>query len=244
MFCIDYTKRAWVGSFVTPDSHDVVEGTERIIIPIEQSKSFYPLLSSARKCVINKLKIYIPKHNELKCAAIDLPSKYILLVPRAGEKQRVLLNSTALRNYLDKAFDIPVIAPDLKYGCNLADNIRFFKNALGFISPHGAAFTNQNFIEQKFAVIFQIIPNIPNPFTENIQTFMNIGNKMGHSAYVIPTISTGSPRWDLEFNYDVFNKVICVKQTNGNLTMPSLDVLLPTRWLQNECMDYLRRLKS
>lgn len=185
----DYDKKTYIGSFIHADFHDFMEGTERVIASVELSSRWSGLIGSARKCIIEQLKSYVPAPNALKCSAIDLPSEYILFIPRDGERGRSLLNHTALHHYLTEAFDTPVLVPDLKYGCNLADNIRFFKNAVGFISTHGAAFTNINFIE-KPAVIVQIVPPKPNPFLNPIISLNNIGRKLGHSSFVVEALST------------------------------------------------------
>ena len=66
-------------------------------------------------------------------------------------------------DFLRSSFNIPIVVPELKYGCSLYDNTRFFKNAVGFISPHGASFANLNFI-RKQSIVIQFIPRPPHPF--------------------------------------------------------------------------------
>ena len=203
----DYKKKMYVGSFTHSSFHEFMEGTERVIVAAELSKSWNSLISSARKCIIKCLLDYVPASDALECSAMDMPSEYILFIPREGERGRSLLNYTALQHYLGKGFDTPVLIPNLKYGCNLADNIRFFKNAVGFVSPHGAAFTNINFIE-KPAVIVQIVPVQTNPFLSPITSLNSIGKKLGHSSFVVTAKST-----QVRFNNPIYSSATaCVTQ--------------------------------
>ena len=247
----DYLRHEKVGSFVTPEFQYFMEAAERIIIPY--NRDWYGLLASSRNCVTKKLAEYQPKPESLKCSAVDLPEKYILVITREGERGRTLLNSSKLISFLQDSFEVPVYIPDLKYGCTLVDNIRFFKNAIGFVSTHGAAFTNQNFIQNP-AVILQIVPKLPHPFKNPIISLRNAARSLGHQAFIVETTSTKEPRWDMDYNDDILLRLMCNKPPDISLKavpkskfmfiLMAFKVWEPTKALKQRCYDYLVRLKE
>ena len=50
---------------------------------------------------------------------------FTAVISREGERARSLLNSSLLLEFLEDSFDVPVVVPELKYGCSLYDNIRY-----------------------------------------------------------------------------------------------------------------------
>ena len=99
--------------------------------------------ASAAECVIKTLRgIKVPDKEEHNCGPSELPDRYILLLDRAGENSRTILESFKVRAFLDDYFAMPVVFPNLTYGCRLVDNIKLFRNAIGLITPHGGAFAN------------------------------------------------------------------------------------------------------
>jgi hypothetical protein len=249
------THRHAIGSFVRHDSH-FTEATDRIIVPFPRSMDFLEVLMSSRECMIAKLMEYPLDPDMLKCSDVDLPDKYILFIPREGERGRTLLNSSALISYFEEAFDVPLYIPNLKYGCNLADNMRFFRDAIGFVATHGAAFTNINFIA-KTALILQFSPTKPHPFINPTLSLTNMGRSLGHAAYTLEFPSTKEPRWDMFFNTDIFNRWACNKprevfMKDKKLPKPSifdyafspLKIWEPTIAMRTRCYEYLLRVKA
>ena len=55
-----------------------------------------------------------------------------------------------MKIFLETYFELPVVLPNLTYGCPISDNVRLFHNARGFISPHGGAFANLGIISEEF----------------------------------------------------------------------------------------------
>lgn len=249
------TFRKASGSFFKHDA-GFVEATDRIIVPMPRNSEWIDMLVAARSCMLQNLMKFDFGPESLKCADVDLPEKYILFIPREGERGRTLLNSSALMDFFEQAFNVPVYVPNLKYGCNLADNMRFFRDAIGFISTHGAAFTNINFIANH-AMIIQITPPKPNPFLSPTISLTNMGKALGHHAYTLECPSTKEPRWDMHWNNDVFLRWACNKPREFSLPDKSLPdpktfqyVFSPLRiWepkyeLKLMCVEYLKRLKD
>jgi len=168
------------------------------------------------------------------CALGNTLEKYILFIPREGERQRSLLNYTHMINFMKTYFDVPVIIPNLKYGCHLQDNIIYFKTALGFISPHGAAFTNIIFIGNK-ATVIQFVPPKPHPFTGPAQSYANQIKELGHKYMEVQTKSNLDPRWDLFFDLKQFVEKICQPNNPNQKVNSMFDSWLPKSILIKLC---------
>ena len=132
--------------------------------------------------------------------------------------------------------------PNLSYLCNLQDNIRFFRNARGFISTHGAAFTNMQFIE-KPGIIIQFLPNSANPFIGAANSYNSLSKRLGHQSYTISTDSTKDPRWDMIFKPDVLLRIMCDKN-QPNKVSKKFNIWMPTEELMEKCLEYLSSIKS
>ena len=80
---------------------------------------------------------------------------------------------------------VPMIIPNLKYGCHLQDNVIYFRRAIGFVSPHGAAFTNINFIAgggNSSVGVIQFVPPKPHPFVGPATSYGNQVNMIEYSG--------------------------------------------------------------
>jgi hypothetical protein len=86
---------------------------------------------------------------------------------------------------------------------------RFFKNAVGFVSPHGAAFANVIFMTKNPSIVLQIKPQSPNSMDGPAEGFYEMAANLGHSVWNITANSTGETRWDMYYNEANFVKLMC-----------------------------------
>lgn len=174
-----------------------------------------------------------------KCPPHNLPKQYILVIPRDGEKARTLLNQNRLVQFLLDSFDIEILVPNLNHMCTLEDNIRFFRNARGFISTHGAAFTNMQFIE-KPGIVIQLVPNSINPFHAAANSYAILAKRQGHQSYIIAADSTKEPRWDMIFKPDHMLRIMCDKSQPNGVSKKFLS-WHPAEGLVEKCADLFNK---
>lgn len=127
-----------------------------------------------------------------------------------------------------------MIVPNLKYGCHLQDNVIYFRKAIGFVSPHGAAFTNINFIGVK-STILQFVPQKPHPFLGPAQSYAKQSRDLGHKYMEIQSNSTQEPRWDMHFDLAQFVEKICQPENKGQKVNSMFDTWLPKKALIDGC---------
>lgn len=228
------------GSFLQTGMHTFIEGVEHIISSIPVKRDWHPLLQSVRPCIAKKLLRYKGDREDSKCPPKDLPKDYILIIPRIHDKARTLLNHTAMIEFLLDSFDIPLVVPDLRYGCDLNDNVRFFKNAIGFLSPHGAAFTNIPFMQTP-GIIIQFVPNSAHPFNGAANSYTMMGKRLGHLFYTMNIESSKEPRWDMTFRIEILLKIICGK-IKGEVK-ELFDLWRPTKELKVRCLEFVAKQK-
>lgn len=205
----------WHGTFVQPRHRGAVEASEHIIVGPAVEKLWIPLLRESRRCVVKKLTDYAMHKAKPVCAVGYIPESYILLITRDRDRQRSLLNFTALQTFFDQYFDVPLIIPNLKYGCHLQDNVIYFQKAIGFISSHGAAFTNIIFIRSN-ATIIQYVPTKPHPFLGPAQSYAQQSRELGHRYIEFQSVSTKEPRWDIHFSLRLFVERVCQPSNPGS----------------------------
>lgn len=225
----------WHGTFKQPRNRGVVEASEHIIAGPCVHKDWHKLLKRARKCAASQLISYTANNKgKATCAIENLPEKYIILIHRESDRQRSLLNHTILQSFVGKYFDVPLIIPNLKYGCHLQDNVIYFRKAIGFISPHGAAFTNVNFIGGR-ASILQFVPPKPHPFVGPSTSYGNQARDLGHKYMEIQTATTKEPRWDMMFDIGQLLEKICQPNNPGSKVNSMFDIWMPKKELHDAC---------
>jgi hypothetical protein len=205
----------WHGTFVQPRSRGAVEASEHVIVAAAVERPWYPLLREGRRCAAKQIIHYAVHKSKPVCAVGNIPESYIILMPRERDRQRSLLNYTALQTFMERYFEVPVIIPNLKYGCHLQDNVLYFQKAIGFISSHGAAFTNIIFIKSN-ATIIQYVPLKPHPFLGPAQSYAKQSRDLGHRYMEITGESSKDPRWDIVFNLQQFVERICQPSNTGS----------------------------
>ena len=225
----------WHGSFKQPRNRGVVEASKHIIAGPCVQKSWYKLLRRARKCAASQLISYTANNKgKPTCAIENLPEKYIILIHRENDRQRSLLNHTILQRFVSKYFEVPLIIPNLKYGCHLQDNVIYFRKAIGFISPHGAAFTNVNFIVGR-ASILQFVPPRPHPFVGPSISYGNQAKDLGHKYLEIQAATTKEPRWDMMFDVGQLLEKLCQPSNPGSKINSMFDASMPKKELHDAC---------
>ena len=225
----------WYGSFKQPRNRGVVEASQHIIAGPCVQKKWYTLLKRARRCAALQLISYtVSGQGKLQCAVDKLPEKYIILIHRENDRQRTLLNHTSLQMFISNYFEVPLIIPNLKYGCHLQDNVVYFRNAVGFISPHGAAFTNMNFIDRK-ASILQFVPPKPHPFVGPSISYGNQARELGHRYMEIQAATTKEPRWDMVFDIGQLLEKLCQPSNPGSKVNSMFDAWIPKIELNQAC---------
>lgn len=93
--------------------------------------------------------------------------------------------------------------------CTLSDNLRLFRNAVGFVAPHGMDFANIGFIENVNSTIIQLVPPRPNPYSRQIDLHEVNAYSLGHTFMNVVVSSSGPPSWDLTFSKEMFLRQTC-----------------------------------
>ena len=135
------------GNFILPRPHLVLEATEHLINLIEIGKNTRSFVNSARQCFFSSMRNFnLTANTTATCEPINLPPRYILVVTRNGDEEKSLVNSSNLLKLLNTSFAAPILILSSQQHilCSLYDNLRFFKNAVGFISPHGKTYPDRS----------------------------------------------------------------------------------------------------
>jgi len=95
-----------------------IEGLQHLIVGTKVgAEPWYSFLRSAKFCAFRELMTYQEPATTKRCNPQLLPDQYILVITREGERGRTLLNNSYMVDWLKMHFDLPVILPELKYGC-------------------------------------------------------------------------------------------------------------------------------
>ena len=206
-------------NFIMPRPHHSLEALYHVIVPIDISFESRYLISSSRTCVLNKFislgkSLQEYSHRNPICNPREAyPDKYIVVITREKEEQRVLIGYDSLVDMMVHAFGIPSLIVSMKrhMNCPLGDNLRLFRDAVGFIAPHGMDFVHAGFMARKSnrTLLIQFVPPGSNPFSDHINTHMKNAQALGHSIINIALPSTGPPSWNLNFSKETFFRQAC-----------------------------------
>ena len=147
----------YYGSFIHVKMKGYIEATERIVSPHPLTKDSAGLMKSMQNCSVSQLKSFKSPPSVVQCKPVDLPDKYILIMPAHNDTKRVLNGFSAMVDFMKMHFDTPVVIPEESSGCKFHDHVRLFQHAVGFIAWHGAAFANTVFIDEP-GIVIQLLP--------------------------------------------------------------------------------------
>ena len=104
------------------------------------------------------------------------------MITREGEGERLLTNARRLLVLLTNSFAVPVVTLTGRQHvqCSLYDNLRFFRNAVGFISPHSMDFVSLGFVRNSSSLAIQLVPPKNSHFARHIELTKVNTLSLGH----------------------------------------------------------------